>query len=306
MEMITDINTLSITVLTFAAVVLMGGALISAGSAKRSALESRLQDDEAALRSAKDRRKSRAVRFFSKLGQSFSPKGISDDLSTKMAKAGLHSIHAPAVFMGTKVVLFIVAAVGGIIVAGLVEGPLVQRIFAVTAASTVAFFMPNYYIDLRFKQRSAEIRRNLPNAIDLLEICVSGGMGMDMAWNAVTDQMRPVCTILADEMALTNLEKNLGADRGTAMRHMAERCGADELNSLVAVLVQSERFGTAIAEALRIFTTDMREMRSQKAEENAEEMSVKMIFPMVTLIFPVVLIIAVGPAGIVLTELLGS
>ena len=146
----------------------------------------------------------------------------------------------------------------------------------------------------------------MPDAIDLLEICVSSGMGLDMAWNSVAHEIRRVSSILADEMALTNLEIHLGADRADAMRHTSDRTGADEMASLASVLVQSERFGTSIADALRTYATSMREQRSQRAEEAAEKMAVKLLIPMVVFIFPTILVVTAGPAGVKLTALFGS
>src|SRR5690606_5093317 len=108
----------------------------------------------------------------------------------------------------------------------------------------------------------------------------------------------------ADEMALANLELQLGATRAEAMRHLGERTGADEFSSLVAMLVQSERFGTSIAEALSIFATSMRERRSQKAEETAEKMAVKLLFPLVLCIFPVMLIVMAGPAVLTIMKIM--
>ena len=147
---------------------------------------------------------------------------------------------------------------------------------------------------------------HLPHAIDLLEICVSSGMGLEMAWNAVGDEVRRVSTILADEMALANLEMHLGADRASAMRHMAERTGAEEISSLVATLVQSERFGTKVADALRVFAESMRIERSQRAEEAAEKMAVKLLFPLILFIFPSMLIVCAGSAVIQIVQVLGG
>jgi tight adherence protein C len=174
------------------------------------------------------------------------------------------------------------------------------------AGATTLFFVPNLFLRFRCQSRRAEVTRHLSDVVDLLEICVSGGMGLDMAWNAVGDEVRAVSPLLADEMALTSLEMHLGADRGVALRHMAQRTGADQLSSLVAMLVQSERFGTKISDALQVFAASLREQRSEKAEESAEKMAVKMLFPMVVLIFPVVIIVSVGPAAITLAELFGG
>jgi tight adherence protein C len=172
--------------------------------------------------------------------------------------------------------------------------------------AAILFFLPNIVVSSRRNRRRAEVRRHLPDAVDLLEICVSAGMGLDMAWNHVGDEIRNVSLVLADEMALTVLEIQLGAPRTLAMRHMAERTGAEELASLVALLVQSDRFGTSIADSLRTFAVGMRETRSQRAEEQAEKTAVKLLFPLVFFIFPVMLIVMVGPAGIVLYHIMNS
>jgi len=166
------------------------------------------------------------------------------------------------------------------------------------------FFIPNMHVSIRREGRRGIIRRHLPDAIDLLEICASAGMGLDMALNSVTEEVRSVSNILADEMALTNLEIHLGASRAVAMRHMAQRTGADELSSLVAVLVQSERFGTSISDALRTYATSLRETRSQRAQESAEKMAVKLIFPMVLFIFPAVVMVMAGPGFMMLYKAL--
>ena len=111
-------------------------------------------------------------------------------------------------------------------------------------------------------------------------------------------------TILSDEMALTNLEIHLGSPRGEAMRHMAERTDNEELSSLVAILVQSERFGTSVADALRTFAESVRAERSRRAEEYAEKMAVKLLVPMILFIFPTILVVVVGPAGMTLARML--
>jgi tight adherence protein C len=160
----------------------------------------------------------------------------------------------------------------------------------------------------KLARRREEIRRHLPQAVDLLEICVSSGLGLDMAWSVVSEEIRQVSPILANAMSLTNFEMNLGASRVDAMRHMAERTGATELSSLATILIQTERFGTSIAETLKIFANSMREARTYTAEESAEKMTVKLIFPMALFIFPAVLVIVAGPALITLfgSKMFGS
>ena len=118
--------------------------------------------------------------------------------------------------------------------------------------------------------------------------------------------MRGVCQMLAAEREVTKCELPLGAPRSGAMRRMAARTGAEEISSLVAVLLQSERFGTSISEALRIYAISMRDKRSQQAAENAEKMAVRLLFPMVIFIFPSILVVTVGPACVTLVEMMSD
>jgi tight adherence protein C len=162
------------------------------------------------------------------------------------------------------------------------------------------FFLPNVVIVYQLRKRREDIRRHLPEAVDLLEICVSSGIGLDMAWQMVSEEIQHVSTVLAQAMSLTNFEVNLGASRVEAMQHMAARTGVDELTSLAAILMQTERFGTSIADTLHIFADSMREERSCVAQESAEKMAVKLIFPMVLFIFPAIIVTVAGPAVIAL------
>ncbi len=295
-----------IAVLTFTAVLCIGGAFIVAGGAQRQRLMARLRPRSQVQGDASLSMRAFFARMFSRVGKRVSPKGLSVGLQKQMVHAGFYSPGAGVIFIGIKALLFAAAVVVFGFATTLVSYPLPMEMMGAISLSGLMSFVPNLFLGLRISQRQQEIRRHLPDAIDLLEICVSAGMGLDQAWLAVEEQVRAVSQELANEIALSNLEIHLGADRATSMRHMAERTGADELNSLVAVLVQSERFGTSLTEALRVFTKDMRELRSQRAEESAETMAVKMIFPMVGFIFPVIFIVAVGPAGITLAEMFGS
>ena len=236
------------------------------------------------------------------IGRRVGGRKTSASLSERLVQAGYHDRRAPAVFIGAKAVLLIGgAALLGLLMLSLrIEAEPSVKITAALCGAGLLFFVPNLIVASRRSKRRAEIRRHLPDAIDLLEICASAGMGMDMAWNSVSDEVRAVSPTLADEMALTNLEIHLGAPRVVAMRNMARRTGADELSSLVAVLVQSERFGTSVVDALRTYANAMRETRSMRSQEAAEKMAVKLLFPMILFIFPSVILVMVGPAGMTL------
>ena len=290
------------------AVIVIGAAILVASSGNRDRIRARLRKRRGQTIDEQDRAaKGTFGETVSQIGTMVSNKGPSKTLQAQMLRAGWHSSGAMYTYMGTKIILMAFLAIILTFVSILLSDLSTSlRLFLPLFGAIVAFFLPNIFLNYRIGKRGTLITQHVPDMVDLLEICVSGGMGLDQAWNAVADEIRTVCPTLADEMALTTLEIHLGEDRGDAMRHMAERTGATELSSLVAVLVQSEKFGTSVAEALRTFAETMRQLRSNRAEEAAEKMAVKMLFPMIVFIFPVVIIVAVGPAGIRLVEVLGG
>ena len=241
-----------------------------------------------------------------KLGEAVSAGKTSKGLKANLAAAGYHTRSAAAIYLGAKVILFAggVASLSAVLLP--LGMPMILSILLIVFGSSTLFFIPNIVVSMRRTKRRKEVRTHLPDAVDMLEICVSAGMGLDAAWTAVSDEIRRVSSVFADEMELTSLEISLGVPRAIALRHMADRTGADDLSSLVALLVQSERFGAGIVEALTNFARSMREARSQRAEEAAEKMSVKLLFPMVMFIFPALLIVMVGPAVIELVRVMGS
>jgi len=240
------------------------------------------------------------------VGTAVSSGKSSSSLREELTQAGYHNRTAAAIYMGAKALLVTCGLMATLALILPTHLTLNLKVLLTLSVSGVLFFIPNMIVQLRRSRRRGEIRRHLPDAIDLLEICASAGMGMDMAWNAVGEEARAVSQVLADEMALTNLEIHLGAGRAVAMRNMARRTGAEELSSLVAVLVQSERFGTSVVDALRTFATSMRENRSMRAQESAEKLAVKLIFPMVLFIFPAVGLVMIGPAGMTLWNVLAK
>ncbi len=293
-----------IPILTFLAVVAIGGAIVLMRAASKLRLTARLnadisvQDSESADRASEHLLRSLAGRL--SVGRP------SPQLKALMSSAGYYHENAASIYLGAKMLLFVTASACLAIAVLPLRAPWAVAIAAIVGGSTLMFLVPNVVVYRRRLTRRKEIRHHLPDALDLLQICVSSGMGLDMAWNAVSDEIRGVCPILADEMALTNLELHLGSPRSVAMRRMADRTGAEEISSLVAVLLQSERFGTSISEALRIYAISMRDKRSQQAAENAEKMAVRLLFPMVIFIFPSILVVTVGPACVTLVEMMSD
>ena len=302
-------NEFLIPLLAFVAVIAIGSAVRVAKKSRRQQLELRLLDDNVFADENADEEESQPsdkgpLDLVRRVGGLVSPRGPSTRLANHLAQAGYYNRSAPTIYLGAKAILFFLGlGLTGLLTANL-EAPATTKLLWVICGAAMFSFIPNVFVRARRQKRCKDARCHLPDAVDLLEICVSAGMGLDMAWNSVSDEIRRVSSVLADEMSLTNLEMQLGAGRADAMRNMAQRTGVGELSSLVSVLLQSERFGASIQDALRTFAESMREQRSQHAQESAERSAVKLLFPMIIFIFPAMIVVAAGPAGLKIAETL--
>jgi tight adherence protein C len=292
--------------LTLFSVVTIGASILISRAQKRKMLQTRLKETirPAAATVALRKKKSGFLRALEKIGNFASHGRASTSLWEQLVRAGYLGASAPAVYTGVKMLLFVTGLVGTAVLVVPTDIYIATKITLIFLGGAILFFAPNIRLLIQLKKRHDEICQHLPEAIDLLEICVSSGIGLDMAWNIVTDEIQHVSSTLASAMALSNFEIHLGASRVEAMRHMADRTGVDELSSLAAILVQTERFGTSIASTLRVFAASMREERLFTAEEHAEKMAVKLIIPMVLFIFPAVLITTAGPALITIFKVM--
>jgi tight adherence protein C len=297
---------LLIGVIVGVSLIALGGAVLLVMNMRREARTARARAFDRPLGDDVGETVPGITRTVFRLGEAVSKGKTSRSLREELARAGYHSDSAAAVYLGLKTLLMVVGVVGLCLLVLPTDFSLPYKIFLIGIGSGLLFFLPNIVLNMQRNKRRAEVQRVLPDAVDMLEICVSSGMGIDASWTAVADEIRRVSGVFADEMELTNLEVSLGVPRAEAMKHMADRTGADDLSSLVALLVQSERFGAGIVEALTTFAKTMRETRSQRAEEAAEKMAVKLLFPMVMFIFPALLIIMVGPALLELVKVIGG
>jgi len=288
-----------IPLLAFFAVMSVGISVLLSLRQKKRIVEMKIQESIAMGQAdSASGRKSGLLQLLEKIGNVVSHGHASTNLWEQLVRAGYLGKNAPAIYTGVKMLLFIAGFVVGGILLLPTELEFTHKITLICLAGTVLFFVPNFVVLMQEKKRCQEVCQHLPEALDLLEICVSSGVGLDMAWNMVGDEIEGVSPVLATAMALTNFEIHLGASRAQAMRHMATRTGANALSSLAAILIQTDRFGTSVAAALREFAASMREERHFSAEESAEKMAVKLLIPMVLFIFPAVMIIVAGPAGI--------
>lgn len=292
----------------FAIVAFSGAFILATNKRGRHALETRLRQirTDGVTLPEPEARPNLIAEMLGKLGGLSVLGGPSPKLRKTLARAGYSQRGAAELFFGIKIMMLVIGFAGAMLAVVQLETSLNMSILLVVAGASGASMLPNFILSQKVKKRTGEIRGALPNAIDLLEVCVSAGMGIDQAWNSTTEEIRDASTALADEMALVNLEMLLGARRPEALKNMAERSGADDLASLSSIISQADKFGTSVADALRTFAETMRETRSQKAEESAEKMAIKLLLPMVIFIFPVVLLVSAGPAALKMVELLSN
>jgi tight adherence protein C len=170
--------------------------------------------------------------------------------------------------------------------------------FALLFAAFVGVVLPNYVLEKIKQNRLKKLRNGFPDALDLLVVCVEAGLGLGAAIDRVARDLDVSHTELAEELRLVNVEMRAGVERPVALKNLADRSGLADIRGLVGLLVQTMRFGTSIADALRVYSEEFRDKRMQKAEEQAAKIGTKLIFPLVTCLFPSFFIVAVGPAAL--------
>lgn len=226
-------------------------------------------------------------------------------LSLKLAQAGYRHPDAVTAFLAGK---FALAAVG-LAVAWLLQmkfGPSraiwYERFAWPLGGFCVGFYLPQLWLNSTAGGRSERIGRGLADSLDMLVVMVEAGLGLDAAIQRCSDEMQKAYPDIADEWRLASKETQMGLSRGEALRKMADRTGVCEMRSLVAIITQAERFGTSIAQALRVHAEALRTKRRQQAEEAAAKTAVKLIFPLILCIFPTIFIVLAGPAVLKIME----
>jgi|LQYC01.1.fsa_nt_gi tight adherence protein C len=213
-------------------------------------------------------------------------------------KAGYRGPHVTALFYGGKALLaMLLFLLFTFIRFTAIKGlPYFQTMFFSILSGLTGFYLPNLWIHLKISQRKEKILRGFPDALDLLVTCVEAGLGLDAAMKRVGEEIELSSPVLSEELQLMAFELRAGKSRQDALRGLALRTELEDVSSLVTLLVQTDRFGTSVAQALRVHSDAMRTRRRQRAEEVAARMSVKMTFPLIFFIFPSMLLVVVGPA----------
>ncbi len=224
-------------------------------------------------------------------------------LTTRMKQAGLYRRHAKAVYLGVKFLLMVVPMLVGLALSTLGLMTIAEGVLFGAMVGLIGNFAPSLWIRRLKSERQKSIRRALPDALDIMVVCLEGGLSLSGALARVTSELKNAHPLLADEMAIVRREIQLGRTTGEALRQFADRLDLEELRSLASVIIQTERFGASIVKALRVHADTLRMKRYQYAEAQAQKAPVKLIFPTVLCIFPALYIVLMGPAGVQLLEM---
>lgn len=254
-----------------------------------------IEEDDLLRVSAQGPRLQKARRFIPK-----SPKEMSK-LQRRLAVAGYHK--------GSHAVIYSVGEMAGALVGFLVPIAIVGwsggMIYGVLGG-IVGYLVPSFVLDRRIRRRQKEIENGLPDALDLLIVCLEAGLALDQALLKSSEELKIAHPALAEELRLINVECRAGKPRLEAFKNFASRTKVDDVRALVAMLIQTDRFGTSVAQALRTHAEVSRTKRRQRAEERAAKIGVKMVFPLVFCLFPAFYVVTLGPAVIKFVQAFGS
>lgn len=239
-----------------------------------------------------------------KLSKALEPKTEleNSELKVRMANAGYTSPLAPQLFLAVKVAsLGLGALIGGAY--GFSSFGMTQNgLTSFVVGGGLGFYLPGIILSFIISSRKEKIFLALPDALDLLVVCVEAGLGLDAGMKRVAEEMEDAHPEVCEEFLMCNRQLQIGRPRREVLHDLGVRTGVDDMRSLVAILIQADKFGSSIAQALRVQSDSMRTKRSQLAEERAAKTAVKMIFPLVLFIFPGIFVVLVGPAAIMMID----
>jgi len=271
-------------------------ALAAASALLRPAALRRLERAAGAAESEALPLKERLIRLLEPLARRVT---TNDETRKRLVQAGFRDAGALSLFAGGRLALPVLLVLAVFFVAGTVGLSPLQRLVGIIAAVGLGYVGPSFALDKMRAKRQLQIRVALPDALDLMVVCLEAGLTMAAGFARVAREFVRSSPALCDELRLMTAEMQAGKAGADALRGLSERVGIEDVSSLVAMLVQSERFGTSVADALRIQADGMRRDRLQRAEERAQKASVRMLIPAGLLIFPATMIVILGPAAMV-------
>ena len=238
------------------------------------------------------------------LSKPFEPKNEKEAgmLQERLTTAGFRNEHAVKIYLTLKTLSCLMCLFFGGTISLLLGGLTLGTLLKTGAALLIGFFVPDIFLMLIGKGRRQKIFLGLPDALDLMVVCVEAGLGLDAAMRKVSEEMVETNPVLSAEFKLCNHQLQMGKPREEVLNELGSRNGVDDLKALASIIIQADKFGSSIAKALRVQSESMRTRRRQIAEEKAAKTAVKLIFPLVIFIFPGIFVVLVGPAAITMVN----
>jgi tight adherence protein C len=297
-----------IVVFTFLATLAVCGAvvyaLVQGGSGEVAERLSRLWHFGAKRpeQSFPDKQKARAEKVLAKVGTLLPPPSTQSVSRSQqlLVRAGYRNPQAVMVLRGVRILLPIVLLAVVYFTGFYQESPAI----VLAMAAILGYMGPEFYVTQVVRKRQHRLQLSLPDALDLMVISMEAGLGLDQAILRVSQELRHAHPELSEELQMVNMETQLGKNRLDALRELATRTGVEDIKGLVAMLIQTDRFGTSLAQSLRVFSDELRLKRRQRAEEAAAKTTVKMVPPLVFFIFPALMVVILGPGIIAIMHTL--
>ncbi len=300
---------LLVSVLVFVVVLIAGWSLYSYIQSRQNVNDWRIRAKGQSLsRNASQKKEGQAslkdqgMNLLERLGQVNKPKdqAVTAQLKSKLASAGYRNSRAVVVFFGTRIFLAILFGLVFLVFGSDAMNGKEPMYFPMVliAVMVMGFYLPQLWLSNAVSKRKERLVNGFPDALDLMVVCVEAGLGLDQAISRVGHEVKEGHPDLGDEFILLNLELRAGLSREQGLRNLVNRTDLDDIRSLVALLIQTDRFGTSIGQALRVHSDSMRLKRRLKAEERGAQLPVKLMIPLILFIFPALMVVIIGPGAI--------
>ena len=223
-----------------------------------------------------------------------------------LAHGGYRSQQAGTIFMGLRVTFAALGIVSILLLASVAQLTFQQILMLAAVGGLFGWMLPYFYVSRKVRKRQDSISLALPDTLDLMVVCVEAGLALNQAMMRVAEEIDRVSPAMSEELTIVNLEIRAGTPRDEALRHLAERTGVEDVKAFVSMLLQTDRFGTSIADSLRVHADTLRTKRRQRAEEAAAKLTVKLLFPLILFVFPAFFVVLLGPSVFLFRDFFGG
>lgn len=223
-----------------------------------------------------------------------------------LAWGGYRTQQAGTIFMGLRVTFAALGVASIFLLASVAQLTFQQILMLAAVGGLFGWMLPYFYVSRKIRKRQDSIRLALPDSLDLMVVCVEAGLALNQAMMRVAEEIDRVSPAMSEELTVVNLEIRAGTARDEALRHLSERTGVEDVKAFVSMLIQTDRFGTSIADSLRVHADTLRTKRRQRAEEAAAKLTVKLLFPLILFVFPAFFVVLLGPSVFLFRDFFGG